>query len=285
MTSDLLGGIEVSTLSYEGKNVHARRIADLLRPHADKIFGAYVHGSVATGEEIAYSDFDALVILSESCTPPTKDWLQLQNDLKKCEQAMFDFDPLQHHGWFVLNERDLSNYDETYFPHELFEHSRALLANKGNHITIRHARGGCDMRMPFLSLARNVRASLQSGCATRNMYLLKSVLSGFMLLPSLYVQARTGRGIFKKFSFEAARLDFSDDVWAPMDRVSEVRQQWHYEIGPLRRWLLTSPVRFRRRLARAFAPGVPMTLCKTLSPDLFGAMDWLVLAMERKLAE
>jgi hypothetical protein len=117
------------------------------------------------------------------------------------------------------------------------------------------------------------------------MYLLKSVLSGFMLLPSLYVQARTGRGIFKKFSFEAARLDFSDDVWAPMDRVSEVRQQWHYEIGPLRRWLLTSPVRFRRRLARAFAPGVPMTLCKTLSPDLFGAMDWLVLAMERKLAE
>ena len=78
--------------NYSGKNIHAKKISDFLKTEiSDSLIGAYVHGSVATSEEVAYSDFDGFVILknkvlmdSKKCQPSGKRLLRcrLMNKLQ-----------------------------------------------------------------------------------------------------------------------------------------------------------------------------------------------------------
>ena len=51
---------------YTSGNAQARQLMAELAPLANHLAGAYVHGSIATDEEVPYSDFDALVILRDS---------------------------------------------------------------------------------------------------------------------------------------------------------------------------------------------------------------------------
>src|SRR5687768_3956555 len=100
-------GLQVTTEPYSGNNAHVRAVMAALTRTGQALSGAYVHGSLATGEEIKYSDFDGLAIISAkaSADPGTK--RAILHKLRSLERIMFRFDPLQHHGWFVLEEADL----------------------------------------------------------------------------------------------------------------------------------------------------------------------------------
>ena len=50
-------GEQIQVAPYTGRNQHVRRMAEYLQDTiADSLVGAYVHGSLGTGDEIAYSD-------------------------------------------------------------------------------------------------------------------------------------------------------------------------------------------------------------------------------------
>jgi hypothetical protein len=49
-----------------------------------------------------------------------------------------------------------------------------------------------------------------------------------MLLPALFIQAKTGRGIFKKFSFEKVRTELKEK-YEVMDEISLLRANWNYQ--------------------------------------------------------
>lgn len=115
------------------------------------------------------------------------------------------------------------------------------------------------------------------------MYGLKCLLSQFMLLPAQYLQVRDDRGIFKKFSFSAARCDFTSEVWECMDRVSGIRLQWQCRIAGIRRMLLAPSFPFRRQCVRRFAPPVPPDLSALLTPGLFHDMRRLTSEMAFRL--
>jgi len=269
---------------YAGTNPHVKSMIAFLKSHLrDDLFGAYLHGSLATGEEVPYSDFDALVIVRGDAIRNPARLATLARKLRKAQQIMFEFDPLQHHGWFQLTEADLASYNEAYFPHELFAFSKSLLSGQGLEITVKPRDSGAEKRQSFLDVARNFQRNIHSGHALKNMYHLKNSLSLFMLLPALYLQVRDGRGVFKKFSFEAARGDFTGAEWTCMDRVSEIRKAWKYEISPFRRKLLSRPWRIRRRLLRILAPPVPADIRARVTDGMLADMNRLAERMTLKL--
>jgi hypothetical protein len=224
---------------------------------APLLHSAYLHGSLGSDEAVAYSDLDALVILPDQVVRDPARLARAAAGLTGLRRVMQDYDPLQHHGWFVLTESDLQQHCQAYFPYQLFAHGRVLwpAAPMTLQLTLRDARS--EYRAAFVGLARALQRQL-SGPVPPDLYRLKDLLSRLLMLPSLYLQARDGTAVYKKDSFALAAADFPPDLWAVMAEIEALRRDWPpLAAGGWRRWLLTRPVA-RRRLALALAaPPVP----------------------------
>jgi hypothetical protein len=196
---------------------------------------------------------------------------------------MFDFDPLQHHGWFVLTEADLKSHPEDYFPIELFRYAKSLLPDQGLELRIQTQESFQSIRQSFDNLAHSAAKLIAREKSHKTLYQLKILLSQFMLLPTLYVEIRDRRGIYKKFSFETARVDFDAEVWSIMDEVSLIREEWFFEISPYWRGLMTKPTQFSRSIVRTFLPRVPDEIKMKLTEEFYRRMSHLITRMQRKI--
>jgi predicted nucleotidyltransferase len=268
---------------YKGRNSSVHRMMEYLSAVKNDLVGAYVHGSLGTYEEVAFSDFDALVILGDEVFKAPDRLAEVARKINEARGIMFDFDPLQHHGWFVLTESDLNFYPEYYFPVELFRHAKSLFPDKGFTLNIRVQDSSDKIHQAFHDLSHGVKGLLTKRRFPKDMYQLKILLSQFMLLPSMHVQLRDQKGIFKKFSFEAAGVDFSDGDWSIMTEVSSLRKNWYYRISSSRRLLITKPTAISRFLARRWAPSIPGGMKKVLTDDFYQRMLVLVTRMRRNL--
>jgi hypothetical protein len=248
------------------------------------LLGLFLHGSLATDEQIPYSDFDALVIIKDEVMRDPARLARVSRQLAQARRFMFSFDPLQHHGWFVLTEADLNCHSEARFPLALFPYCRALQPRSGINLVVRLREPGDEFRTAFASVVRSFRATLVSGRYLRNMYDLKNLLSTFMLLPALYLQARDGQGVYKRESFELARPDFAPSEWQPMDDVSRLRLAWSCHLAGVRRWLMTAVHPWRRHVVRLVAPPLPVALREPLGDGLPDRMARLATRMEERLS-
>ena len=281
-TSGELQQVEVAP--YTGTNAHVHRIIEWLRPAQDDLFGAYVHGSLGTYEEITYSDFDALVILKDDVFTTPDRLATTAQRLNRARAIMLDFDPLQHHGWFVLSEAQLKVYPEPYFPLALYRHAKSLLPDTGLRLKIHVQQTPREAwEAPFYALSAGIISSITHKGYPPNVYTLKGLLSRFMLLPALYVQARDQRSVFKKCSFDLAKADFSAEDWAVMDTISEIRANWAYELSAMQRWLLTRTSPAIRRVGKRFAPRIPATMQNALSVSMYDRMGCLACRMQERL--
>lgn len=277
--------IKFSLQPYERNNRHVILMRVFLEQHLkENLFGAYVLGSLGTYEENSYSDFDALVIIKDEVFKSPSRLARAAQKLNSARSIMYDFDPLQHHGWFVLAEAQLAAYPQWYFPIVLFEHAKSLFKNKGLELTIRCAFEEPTAREIFFSFCENLLNKLQNHNNPKNLYELKVLLSSFMLLPALFIQARDGHGIFKKFSFEAAKSDFSKNEWSIMDEVSNIRANWFYQFSPFKRWLFSNPHPLCRYLAKKFGPPISPELERLLSKQFYERMVHFIQAMKREIS-
>lgn len=248
--------------------------------------GAYVHGSLGTYDEVAYSDFDALVILSASAFESVGSLQLVGRKLYEARKIMLDYDPLQHHGWFVLTDMDLHAYPESYFPSALFHHAKALLPDHGTELVCCAREGAQNFHDVFNSLADVVANKALHGRRPGNLYDLKCFLSEIMLLPALYMQARDNSGIYKKDSFDRSRTDFTDECWAIMDQISRIRSDWHYEAGWCRRRLLrVRHVVFRKWVIQTCSPRIPEDIERELTEKFYTQVAFLAKTMRNKLSE
>ena len=206
----------------------------------DDLAGAYVHGSLGTYEEIAYSDFDALLIIRdevfESCSRLTR----VAASVIAARKVLWDYDPLQHHGFFVLTESDLQNYPENVFPRVLFQHAKSLLPQGA----LLDCNIGVDRQAldkPLLAMLEAVDRKIKHRVVPKTLFDLKLLLSQIMLLPSLYLQAM-GTPVFKRESFSAAMPNFEPPEWHAVEVASRIRERWPSLAGAFRhRMLRTIP--------------------------------------------
>lgn len=264
--------------AYTDGHPQVQAIMAGLLPIAPWLAGACVHGSLADGTQVAYSDFDGLVILRHEAFAHPDRLRGICMTLRGLERPMLALDPLQHHGWFVLTEADLAWHCEAYFPAALFRHARWLLPGDGE-VRLRRRDSRAETRAAFVGLAEAVRRKASRSAPATDMYALKSLLSQFMLLPALYLQARDGHGVYKRDSFALARPDFAPALWAPMDEVSAIRRDWHYDLEPWRRALLTRWPAGRRLTTRACPPPIPAAIRARLTPSLWAGMARLAGTM------
>lgn len=271
--SDGPGGctrVVIEVRSYQSRNPHVLRMARLLEDRlSEDLLGAWVHGSLATGEEVAYSDFDALVILRDEVFGSDRRLARVGRTLGRARAVMFDCDPLQHHGWFVVAECQLEDFPGHYFPSGLFPYARSIFPHGLSRLTLRVDPGWERRARALEGLSRSVVRATREGGRPRNLYDLKSLLSCFMLLPTYYVQLRDREDVFKKHSFDRARADFEPEGWRAMDTASRIRREWpRIPPGP-QRWLLGRPEALVRRAARRLAPPVPPRLVSQLTEEFY----------------
>jgi len=277
--------LKINFEMYAGKNRHVLQMQKYLNSYlSDDLLGAFVHGSLGTYEEIDYSDFDGLVILKDEVFYSRRRLVKVARRLSQARKIMLDLDPLQHHGWFVLTEADLRYYCNAYFDVELFNYSKSLLNIKKSELNL-HLRD--STKETYQALENMVNAIIREveDKQISNMYQLKSLLSGFMLLPALYVQIRDGRGINKKQSFMASKKDFDSVAWRIMDEVSDIRPLWRYELSETKRKLLNHPFFLSRYVMKTYGVRIPKQILERLTPDFYSRMSNLAFLMKKKLEE
>jgi len=268
---------------YQGKNSHVLRMMEFLSDLKDDLLGAYLHGSLGTYEEGPFSDFDALVIIKDEVFKKPERLARLALKINSAQAIMFDFDPLQHHGWFVITEADLKSHPEDYFPIELFRHAKSLLPDQGLELRIRPQDSSESIRQSFDNLIHSAAKLIARSKSHKTLYQLKILLSQFMLLPTLYVEIRDRKGIYKKFSFDAARVDFDARTWSIMEDVSLIREKWFFEISPLWRGLMTRPTKITRSIVRTYSPTIPEEIKMKLTEEFYRRMSHLIALMQRKI--
>jgi hypothetical protein len=260
--SEAFQSLEVQISRYEGMNPNVLGMMRALQSrNAVGIHSVILQGSLATDEEIAYSDFDALVVLRDSVFADARSLLSVIDELQLLSRYLTLQDPLQHHGWFVTTEKLLQNHFDDFFPVEIFKHSRLLYPdNPTLGLKLKVTREPNAYSHQLASTIRAIEKELDSGQYVKNLYELKSTLSKFMLLPALYVQLRDGKGVYKKDSFEAARRDFSASEWKIMGEISDIRSAWKQDLSAPRRWLISFHPSWTRKVAKHLAPAVPPRL-------------------------
>ena len=141
---------------------------------------------------------------------------------------MQKMDPLQHHGWFVLTEKELDDFPTRYFPPSLFEYAKCLIGN--NRFQIHYQNPANDTRLQlFISYCNHLLSNINRIEQNLNYYEVKSLLSGFMLLPSVYLQLNSPEGVFKKDSFNLLKGALRQEEYEIMNQVSEIRANWVYQ--------------------------------------------------------
>ncbi|RCT55352.1 nucleotidyltransferase domain-containing protein [Winogradskyella sp. KYW1333] len=275
------GHVKVIVETYKGNALIVDQIRKLvIKKYSDVFYAVIVHGSVATNEVVSYSDFDGLLIV--------KDEYVDSKILKRFEQQslrlIFNFDPLQHHKWFKISERDLSNYPEDYFPNAILNHSRLMYPmDDGLELQLK-LKSNLNYNLTLIGLLDKLDAQLERGWRPRNSYQLKSFLSEIMLLPSLYYSLKTNRGIFKKESFTAVAHDFSELEWMPVVTASKIRNNWGYPMNRVQKALLSiTNWRVRKISARLFAPAIKDEIKAELSDNFYANLSLFIQRIRKDI--
>jgi hypothetical protein len=198
-----------------------KKLSYLIKKKYPRLFVAVLaHGSVGSNEIVSYSDFDGLLIVKNNY----KNSRFLKKFKKESLRLIYEFDALQHHGWFEMYEEDLLQFPQTYFPYELFEHASLIYPEKVEfEITFPEKINYSD---PFYNLCASLNRKIQQNFYPKNSYQLKSYLSEIMLLPTLYLQSKYQKGIFKKHSFTLIQSHFSQELLTPVVMASKWRLEW-----------------------------------------------------------
>lgn len=270
---------------YNGQNRCVLDIIDYLNAHlAGEVSGAVLHGSLGSGEEVNYSDFDAVVVLDERSLSSVVNIKRVSQKLRRAKKYMYAHDPLQHHGWFILTQLDLGYYSDAYLPHVIYEHACSLFPVEYTlHLAVRDSYA--ENIDAFRSLNQSLKKKTKNKNIPRNLYSLKLLLSQFMLLPSLYYQAKNNLGVWKAESFSLVEKDFTKRQWTCMNEVSEIRKNWSYFYEKPLRYASSKlgNLKFFKYIVHSLP--VPDHIEHSLSKDLIGEIYQLCTLMENKLNE
>lgn len=198
---------------------------------ADHAVGFYLHGSLGTGDDIAYSDCDTYIVLRDATVTQAERLLALRRHILGHTWILRAFDPHQHHGYFVVTEADLRAYPDPFLPvaslrvaaciggvSELFVARRDALEESSR---------GCRQ------LAESIAAQEQQDPRRWSGHAAKSFLSRLMLLPTLVLGSR-GQYVYKRESFDLARPLFPEAEWAAIEWASHLRAVWPLNSAYLR---------------------------------------------------
>lgn len=200
------------------------KLYESLAPISTYIKSFLVHGSLSTLDYTNYSDVDTFLILNEKVFSDVNTMQYIRKVVKDGLSIIYEFDPLQHHGFFVATEMDLDYYPEAYLPLKSLEYGTLLIGDKELQISIRSSQ--LENRYSLWVLAYGFREMFITKKYPDNLFSLKRYTSRLMLLPSLYLETFFEQYLYKRESFSAARKYFSEHAWHAIEIATELREKW-----------------------------------------------------------
>jgi hypothetical protein len=184
---------QIEVKAYEGNHSLLLKLQTIAKSakYSELFLAVIVHGSLGDDEEVPYSDFDGLLIVKDDRfnTPLYREFIA------KSDRMINQYDPLQHHGWFVIKTSQLSDYPEWYLPIEVLRHSVALFPKKDIKLEYQN-KTVIDHQRSFYNLKASLERKIGSGFKPRGLFELKSYLSEIMLL--LFIIRLLGRRLFSR---------------------------------------------------------------------------------------
>lgn len=253
--------------TYKGTNPVVHQISALFRTKKlPAVHSVILHGSIATHEEIPYSDFDGVIIINEAKIENHSDLFQLRELIVQTELMMFRQDALQHHGWKIFFLQDFLIYPDAEFPLDL------LISGKGIYP---------EQQVPILYRKTAVKGAYQKGLyqisdsihrkcnlKVKDNFALKILCSEIMLLPALFLQAKEGKTVSKKTSFNRLKDEFKTIDQTILQEVSKWREEWTQ--APIdKKLLLFHRLRQSGFYISAFAPVIPLRLKEKLTDEWY----------------
>jgi len=252
-TYDAKTYLERGLVAVDHLATYARQV---LAPH---ILGFYLHGSLSTLDYTSYSDADDFIVVKRETV---LDGGALQLCAAKCLTAsrfLYEHDPLQHHGHFIVTELDLQCYATAHLPLEVLQFATAIV---GPHQLAIAARAPSPTDNPLRVVAHELAHWGSSSTVLPNTWQMKYLLSSVLLVPALYLQS-LGTPCYKKFSFDRAQPAFGE-AWKAVELASELRRTWAYSPTARERLLqrfvlngLRNPPLFEYLMARWAQPVSP----------------------------
>jgi predicted nucleotidyltransferase len=255
----------------------------------DEILGVYVHGSLATGDYIKnYSDFDALIIIKKEVFNSEKKMKTLRKKIVKANTFLYLLDPLQHHELFIISEFDMNYYFEPIFPLELFKYAKEV-TNFQNTLKFRCLENSEYLKKQFLVHKEFFFQPEKSGFNKKRVYYLKNFVQNILLFPSIYYQLKNNKAIYKKYSFERTKKDFTENEWKIVKKCTQIRISCPYESFYsyfLRKFIgLNFHYKFLKLLHRYFDKDNSRCMLKILGKNYLDKAKELILKMEKILKE
>ncbi|NOQ56145.1 MAG: hypothetical protein GQ477_05070, partial [Nanohaloarchaea archaeon] len=206
------------------KTTSALKINDFVNKKLSlELANFFIHGSLSTLDYTRWSDIDLLGIIKEETILDKNRLLNLRKNMIKLNASLFENDPLQHHGVFLINEFEMKNYSQSFFPVELFKYSTALLNTDKLIFNVRNSKG--EAKETLFELINYVE-TFQSK-KNISMYDWKLFCHIMLLIPAIYLECK-GRYLYKKYSFRDAKKDFSENEWRIIEKMTEMRDKFYY---------------------------------------------------------
>lgn len=184
-----------------------------------------VHGSLATLDFTRFSDADTQLFLTEDAFASPEMILEVAKLISHNNLYLKDFDPLQHHGYFVATDLDRTAYPEPFLPLETMRRARRLFGEEEQTFATRP--------LPFADqfaawhMGHFFRHSYLSHRWPRQPFDVKRYLSRFSMLPVLHLELLENEYPYKGDVFTNWQRHFPPHVWHPFQTVSSVRATWN----------------------------------------------------------
>lgn len=270
--------IKLSVLDYDQKIVID--LQTLITSKYEHMFlGVFVLGSIEEPETTKYSDFDGLLIIKDQY----KGSRLLEKFIDDSMSIILDYDPFQHHGWFLIFEKEIQKHRESKLPYNLIKKSKCIY-HQPNLSTLKFHISDYDYKKTFKIICENLEKNILSRTALFNLYELKGMLSQVMLLPSVYYAAVNKKMVLKKDSFELVKPCFSNFEWLSIDISTEIRKRWDYKLNFIQKFIMTKNIKLFRYLTKKIvSPPIPHDYQLLIDENFFQSLHSLISSMKENL--
>tara|TARA_B110000008_G_C16915483_1_gene542500 strand:- start:468 stop:1481 length:1014 start_codon:yes stop_codon:yes gene_type:complete len=200
---------------------------------------ALIHGSLKDMNYIpGWSDLDTWIVIIDDVLEDKNHLLELKTLFIKLNKFLLEVDPIAHHGFILLFESDLDNYDESIMPVSVLEKAGSLIENDKININVdiiaQRSHKFADMRILFENFIKTGEfchhpymgkyLTITDIENNEGMYQLKYLISLIMSVPVLYF-TEIKKPVYKSESFELFSSIFSkyDDI---IYIFSDIRNSW-----------------------------------------------------------
>lgn len=218
---------DITVSVYDGNNATALRIRKFLEEFRHPaIKAAIVQGSIATGEETAFSDFDGILIIDKDAIQNKRQLSDLHKIVHESAHLMKKQDVLQHHGWSILLKQEFKRYPDAELPSVLLEKGKMLFPAESYKISIVIDPEFQDYLILYENLCNGIYRRLDHSNTFQSNYHTKLLVSECLLLPAAFLQAIEKKSIWKGDSFERIVNYLPAEQMRTINTISDIRSNW-----------------------------------------------------------